>query len=223
MAEEKEEEQEELKPPTQGAVIDPVLRGDSTDSLSKKERRKLEREELERDWRNFPNLPGTHLSMRKTWRRGEPLLGPDGNVRVSLSESWRWRVSYHSDGRTYQWRRARNARSEGKLVKDLLDVTTNVPILRMSGRHYAGKATTRVLLADHTILRFPVRLGQRHSLMSAVDEAGNHLIEYRFGQVKPIVTEVVIHPSALAIPHIEVIAAISLHLLETINDHPSGG
>ena len=121
--EEKEEEQEDLKPPTQGTVIDPVLRCDSTDSLSKKERRKLEREELERDWTNFPNLPGTHLSMRKTWRRSHSLPGPDGKACASLSESWCWRVSYHSDGRTYQWRRARDARSEGKLVKDLLDVT----------------------------------------------------------------------------------------------------
>ena len=216
-------EDEELKPPTQGAVINPVLRGDFTDPLSKKERRQLGKEELERDWRNFPNLPGTHLSMRKTWRRDEPLLGPDGKVRVSLSvEFWRSRVSYHSDGRTYQWRRVRNARSEGKLVKDVVDVTTNVPILRMSGRHYSGKATTRVVLADHTSLKFPVRLRQRHSLMSAVDEEGNHLIGYRWEQFKPTVTEVVIHPSALAIPHIEVIAAISLRLLEAINEHPSG-
>jgi hypothetical protein len=59
-------------------------------------------------------------------------------------------------------------------------------------------------------------------IMSAVDEEGNHLIEYRWEQFKPTVTEVVIHSSTLAIPHIEIIAAISLRLLETLNEHPSG-
>jgi hypothetical protein len=55
MAEETEEEAE--TPPTQGAVIDPALRSDGTDSLSKKELRKLAREQLEGDWKNFPDLP----------------------------------------------------------------------------------------------------------------------------------------------------------------------
>jgi hypothetical protein len=215
-------EEDDLKAPTQGAVIDPVHRRDATDSPSKKQLRRLAREQLETDWKNFPDLPGTHLSRKKTWQSTEPLLGPDGDVRVSLSGGMWRKPSYHADGRTYQWRQVRNAKSEGKLVKDLLDVTTDVPILRMSGRHFAGKATTRVVLADQTILWFPVRLRHRHSLMSAVDEAGNHLIEYRWGQFKPTVTEVVIHPSAIAIPHIEVVAAISLSLLERILEHPSG-
>jgi hypothetical protein len=69
-------------------------------------------------------------------------------------------------------------------VKDLVDVTTGAPILRTSGRHHNGRATTRVVLADRSHLTFPVRPRQRHSLMSAVDEAGNHLIEYRWGQFK---------------------------------------
>ena len=49
----------------------------------------------------------------------------------------------------------------------------------------------------------------RHSLMSAVDRSENTLIEYRSGQSKGVATEIVIRPGALAIPYIEVIAAIS--------------
>jgi hypothetical protein len=51
--------------------------------------------------------------------------------------------------------------------------------------------------------------------MSAVDEAGDHLIEYRFG-------EVVIRPNASSIPHIEIVAAISMQWLSSYFDAPSG-
>jgi hypothetical protein len=50
--------------------------------------------------------------------------------------------------------------------------------------------------------------------MSAVDEAGDHLIEYRFG-------EVVIRPNASTIPHIEIVAAISWRWLSSYFDAPA--
>ena len=63
----------ELKP-LPGAVVDPVHRGDAASSQSKRAVRKMLRAEVERDWHNFPNLPGTHLSWRKAGRGSWELI-----------------------------------------------------------------------------------------------------------------------------------------------------
>ena len=67
-------EDEELMPPTQGAVVDPVLRGDAAGSQSKRAARKRLLAEVESEWHNFPNLPGTHLSWRKVGRGSWELI-----------------------------------------------------------------------------------------------------------------------------------------------------
>ena len=131
---------------------------------------------------------GTHLSMTLSHvesRRSHTLCGSDGAVRITATRERSRRFSYHSDGRTYTWRRV------GKRLSNLVDVTTNVVVLQSSGTHYSGKATSHVVLEDGSQLAFPVRRGRhhlfrmganRHSLMSAVDATGEHLIEYRWGQ-----------------------------------------
>ena len=77
-------EDEELMPPTQGAVVDPVLRGDAAGSQSKRAARKRLLAEVESEWHNFPNLPGTHLSWRKVGRGSWELIN-DSNGAVSTS------------------------------------------------------------------------------------------------------------------------------------------
>jgi hypothetical protein len=202
-------------------------RGEGSRLRSKKVDRKLAKEKLESDWRDFSHLAGTHLSRTTPHpvSRGLRLLSDsDGTVRVSATRERQFSNGYlyRSDGRTYAWRQVgkRNPR-----VYDLVDATSNIAILQKSGSHFGGKATTRVILEDEFQLEFPVRRGtrwhsaragaNRHSLMSAVDAAGNHLIEYRWVEFNPVVSEIVIRPSALAIPNIEIIAAISVGWLHS--------
>jgi hypothetical protein len=204
-----------------GVMVDATPRGDRSGSQSKKEARELANAKVERDWNNFSYLSGKRLSMREPGRGnrwGWELVGSDGTVHVTVTRPlFGTSPLYRTNDGTYEWRRVGKARSAQKRVEELVDIATNVPILRKSGRHYREQAGANVVLADQSRISFPVResvvymtpYAYRHSLMSAVDRSENTLIEYRSGQSKRVATEIIIRPGALAIPYIEVIAAIS--------------
>ncbi len=211
-------EDEDLKPPPTSAVVDPLLRGGATRSPSKRAARKLLYAEIETEWHNFPNLPGMHLFWRKVGRGSWELINANGAVstRRERNRSTPRGHVFISQGRTYAWRRV-----SGKLkdpIADLVNVATNAAVLRISGSHFRGRARTRVALAGQPELQFPVRGVGGRALMSAIDESGNCLVEYRSVQFKQgafyySTSDATIDPNALRTPQIELVVAVSAMFL----------
>lgn len=212
--------EEEVKSGTRSAPAAPLRRGDPSGHRSKREARKLLAEEVGAAWHNFPNLPGQHVSMRKSGRDSWDLVDDaDGSVSVQCIHKTSIRVphSVTTQGRTYVWRRVGKRRIfANSRTDDLVDVATNAPVLRMSGLHFNYRAGTRLTLIGQRELQFPVKGHSWRALMSAIDESGNSLIEYRLVPSKGrslldqyAWTEAVVSPTALTIPHIELLVAVS--------------
>ena len=223
-------EDEELMPPTQGAVVDPVLRGDAAGSQSKRAARKRLLAEVESEWHNFPNLPGTHLSWRKVGRGSWELIN-DSNGAVSTRRERRRSTPrghvFTSQGRTYAWQRV-SSRWKSPAA-DLVNVATNAQVLRISGGHFNGRAGTRVTLTGQGEIQFPVRGTGGRALMSAIDESGNCLVEYRSVQAKRgafwyhSTSDVAIDPNTLTTPQIELLVAVSATFLPSYFQSGGGG
>jgi hypothetical protein len=175
-------------------------------------------DQVEKDWRDFPNLPGKHLSWRKAGRRcWELVADPNGAVSVRQEANIR-SVRSHiltSQGRTYRWQRVGGRKFvAASRVADLVNTATNAPVLRLTGVHINGVDGTSVSLGNREI-RFPVRGHKKCALMSAVDDSGNSLVEYRTVPAtnNSRAVEAVINPNALTVPQIELLVAVSTGLL----------
>ncbi len=197
--------------------------------------------EVERDWHDFPNLPGKHMSWRKAGRGcWELITNSNGAVSVRredrllrttvepLPELQMFLPRPHiftSQGRTYGWQRVGKRRIvAASRVADLVNTATNAPVLRITGVHYNGVDGTSVSLADQGEIRFPVRGHNKCALMSAIDDSGNSLVEYRNRDASPLAfPDAVINPNALTVPPIELLVAVSARLVWTYFQHPSGG
>ena len=215
---------EEVKLRNGTELVTPVPRIDSSGQRTKRAARKRLSEELAAAWHNFPNLRGQHLSMRRAGRGSWELVNDSsGAVGARCEHKTSLRVPHMviSEGRTYVWRQVgRKKLLAGSRTMDLVDVATNAPVLRMSGLHFNYRAGTRLTLVGQRELRFPVKGHSWRALMSAIDESGNSLIEYRRVPSKRrslfdhyARTEAVIDPTALTIPHIELLVAVSSPLL----------
>jgi hypothetical protein len=105
-------------------------------------------------------------------------------------------------------------------VRDLVNVRTGSSVLRKSGVHWGGRTRTKMVLGEREFT-FPIRGEAPHFVMSAVDESGRRMVEYRqTSQIAPGWTglfrpqiDVVVSPQALAIPHIDLLAAVSSRLI----------
>jgi hypothetical protein len=218
-------EDEELKPLYDNAITDPVSKRTARKwarvekRLQRYEERPdiRERRELFEDHRNFPNLPGMHMSWRLAGQ-GSWGLTADSNDVVSASGSRKGVLT--SQGRTYVWRRVDERGFWDAGMEELVNTATNAPILRMSGRHWHGEGDTRITLTGKRELQFPVRGSDAFGLMSAIDESGKSLVEYRsvfskhLSRFKYIAVEAVISPTALTIPNIKLLVAVSSPFLK---------
>jgi len=192
--------------------------------------------EVERDWHDFPNLPGKHLSWRKAGRGCWELI-TDSNGAVSVRREdktpsiLRNSISaprshiFTSQGRTYGWQRVGKRKIEAAArVTDLVDTATNAPVLRITGHHYNGVDGTTVSLAGQREIRFPVRGHKKCALMSAIDDSGNSLVEYRpVRGTNNLAVDAVINPNALTVPHMELLVAVSARLVFGYFIHPGSG
>jgi hypothetical protein len=100
-------------------------------------------------------------------------------------------------------------------------------VLRVIGEHFQGAATTRVVMQGVGGWMLPVRGWGKSAVMHAVQEGGSNrpLISYRMRRWIPNWRgswvgmpfengiEVVVHPEALFIPGIELVVAVTSHLL----------
>ena len=77
------------------------------------------------------------------------------------------------DDRRYEMRLSSRERK-------MINVASGQEGFRSTGRHYKGKVDSRVELSDCRTLHFPARTtGALYAAMSALDESGRSLIEYR--------------------------------------------
>jgi DivIVA domain-containing protein len=76
---------------------------------------------------------------------------------------------------------------------------TGTPVLYTSGQHHAYRAKTSISFPDQRWLRFPVRqTGEFNAVMTAVDEAGNSVVRYRYRLIPRTLgrdfVEITVHP-----------------------------
>jgi hypothetical protein len=230
-------EDEKLKPPNHSASIDPASKRAAR--KSKRAAGKLSRYEAKlscyeadvqhsREYLDFPTLPGRHLSWRKAGR-GSWELTADSNGAVSVSTSRRGVLT--SQGRTYEWRTVDKQGFWDAGIEELANTATNAAVLRKSGGHWDHKGDTRMSLTGQRELQFPVRdlHDLIYGLMSAIDESGTSLVEYRrvsskhMSRFKYWAVEAVINPAALMIPSIELLIAVSSPLLIYYFESSGGG
>jgi len=178
------------------------------------------------DWKDFPTLPGLHLSFRRTGWRSCALIAGDATVWASCRRGYFTspRAEIKARGHTYVWRQVGERRD---LVRDLVDATSGTPILRITGRHTYLHDRTRVDLSDHTTLVLPVRGTENDTaVMSAVDQSKNVHIRYRISR-RLLFTlmdiEVVVSPGAQSLPGIEVVIAVTASCLPRYLAKPGGG
>jgi DivIVA domain-containing protein len=222
-------EDADRNPPNDSAIIGPA---------SKRAARKLSRFEAKRsrfesdvqhsrEYLDFPTLPGRHLSWRKAERGSWELIDSNGAVRVSTSR----RDVVTSQGRTYAWRTVDKQGFWDAGIEELANTVTKAAVLRKSGGHWDHKGDTRITLTGQHEIQFPVRgvLDVIYGLMSAIDESGTSLVEYRrvrsehMSRFKYWAVEAVINPAAPTIPNIELFIAVSSPLLIHYFESSGGG
>ncbi len=86
--------------------------------------------------------------------------------------------SLTTGGRTFSVRAAGGAKDD---VFDLVDVTDSpVTVMRLTGRHWAGRKNSVLHLTDERWFRFPISgLNPGSSVMTAIDERGTKVAHFR--------------------------------------------
>ena len=178
----------------------------------------------------LPKSSRKHLSWRKAGRGCWELI-TDSNGAISVRRETQSKLRnamfavpcsyiFTSQGRTYGLQRV----DKKKNVYDLVNNAKNAPVLRITGIHYNGGDGTSVSLAGQREIRFPVRGYKKCALMSAMDDAGNSLVEYRpVRGTNNLAVDAVINPNALTVPKIELLVAVSARLLFGYFIHPGSG
>jgi hypothetical protein len=181
-------------------------------------------QQQEAEWLAFPNLPGKRFSMRKARRGTYELVDEESGVATAECRHTvlrRFPRTVTNQGQIFAWRRVgkRQFLAERRVV-DLVNDSTNAPVLRLSGIHMDLKAGTTLIMNGQGPLHFSVRGAPSGALMSAIDESGNSLIEYRLVRSKRQSrfdyfgwTEVAVSPTAQAFLHIDLAVAVSRQFL----------
>ena len=167
----------------------------------------------ENAWRDFGQVPGTHLWFGKA-ARGLTELRTAGRQTLASMRGSAW-PDLSAGGRSFTLQPASAAESSSPAIAELLtraeaghyaedtrirntlnrDVRrlvdeTGTSILYTFGRNYNWRACAFILFPDLQWLRFLVRgTAQTNAIMTAVDQAGNRVARYRSidksgGQVK---------------------------------------
>jgi hypothetical protein len=203
--------------------------------------KKTELAQARADWRAFPELPGTHLSFRRTGRGSYELVTsndsvwaastgghfsrPDSIIRVR-GRSFRWQLVGPPLSKTRRTVEALGP-ATGR-AREVVDATTDLPVLHMTGRHFALKCGTHVVRSDGTTIALPAR-GNRpgNAVMAAIDQRGTVLIHYRLlspNSFRPYQNvEVVVSPEARSVPGIELLVAVTAHCLMTYPANTGSG
>jgi hypothetical protein len=181
------------------------------------------------EWDAFPDLPGIHLSWRRSKGRVRELLSAEGRVWAKARPPVESRHFWVSVG-SHTYIVETDDRRRGTQF-NLVD-QHSMPALAWRGRHFNHNAGTRLKLLDGTSYRFPVRGTFAKPTMWAVADHGDGrpMISYRLkpallrrkGRPTLAITtnrqdysvEVVVRPEAQhSIPSVPLFVAITSHLL----------
>lgn len=231
-------------------MIDSAADKNPTSRRAKKAALELE-PAVKEEWVKFPNLPGTHLSIHRVGRslelvdKDRSVWASCDNRSFTNTKS-----AVHAGDRTYKWLQVSRERKShmawkaiGAIIKrpddsrDLVDAGTGELVLQVTGYHFSRRANTYVTLPDQTTITLPVRgLSPKTAIMSAIDDSGGTLVECRLNyssrksQVfanpnvfvnSNDVVEIVVSPTGLSIPTIDLVVAVTYECLGSYFD--SGG
>ncbi len=182
--------------------------------------------QAEADWNLFADLPGKHLLHLKTgWNSWEWINLSTRNVEMTSVHNGIGpkpkTISYQ--GSTYGWQRVgrKKVLAEHR-VRDLINLSTGSPLLRKSGQHFNRADATKITLG-RTVYSFPVIGQPSHAVMTAIDEGGRRVVEYRVVNRRKSQTEIVIPRESLTIPDIHLLVAVTSELIIYFFNRPSAG
>lgn len=185
---------------------------------SRSDARRQAQSDTAHEWQAFPELPGTHLSWRRTGLFAVDLLAPNGLVWASVDCPRLYSnhgAVINAHGRTYEMRSSGKSKDQ---INELVDVANGATVMTMTGIRYGGRATTRLSTPSDVSLTFPVTGSVTTATMSAIDDAGDRLIRYRVNKPKGgvwaigavldlIPVEVVVTDVAESIPSLALVIA----------------
>ena len=194
-----------------------------------KERRLLEQEHAQSLKREWDGLPGTHLEWHpmesRSWRLVSPEHSVWASVRIRRGGLRGALFEVEVGGQSYEMRLLKRERQ-------MIEIVSGREVLRSTGRHYNQRANTRVDLFDRGTLHFPVRQrGALYAVMSALDDTGRSLVEYRIqstftGVVRRMQldqVDFVVNSSDLSRSQSALLVVFTSRLLPSYFDRPGGG
>ena len=132
-------------------------------------------------WSSFPGLPGTHVKRRRLQRGHYELVDDMGTVLGQLHEE---RARAHKIGlqSLSTASGAYRVTQVGDGQQDVFQLAdeNDVPVLRVTGRHWAGREKSVVRLSGERWYRFPIlRRQPGGSVMTAINQSGNKVAQFR--------------------------------------------
>jgi hypothetical protein len=185
-------------------------------------------------WTTFPDLQGTHLRRRRLQMGHYELVDDDtgtafGRIREGRAGAHRLGLqAVTTASGTYRVTQVGDRRND---VFDLTD-EKNMPVLRVTGRHWAGRESSVVRLSEGRWYRFPIlRRLPGGSVMTAIDQSGNKVAQFRRepsrmgrGSLLQHRIEVVVNPAHEVTEEIIwMIAAVSGFTVTWYAAQPGGG
>ena len=182
-------------------------------------------QECEDAWRDFGQQPGTRLRWVRTGVTRRELRTPEHQTIASLRALLSATVS--TGGRTFTWKRVTGSSWTGiassqkpsrtvpvarKLTRRKLLDETGTPVLYTIGRHFDHGSGACITFPDQRWLEFPVQGALKaHAIMTAVDQDGNKVAQYRAPSLHPFrqTVEITVHPDWDLTDELVLVIAIS--------------
>ena len=167
--------------------------------------------QCEKAWRDFGQLPGTHLWWGGTGKFKKELRTAEEQTLASSRRLFG--ETFSAGGRDFTW-----SSPPRQGWRELVDKETGVPVLYTSGQNYECRAEASIMFPDQRWLRFLVRgTGRVNAIMTAVDETGNRIARYRISNMRSWTldtVEITVHPGSELTDELALALVISAAWLE---------
>jgi hypothetical protein len=114
-------------------------------------------------------------------------------------------------------------RKRAESIEKFVD-ETGTHVLYTAGTHFSYRARARITFPGRRWLEFPVRgIFRRHAIMTAVDQDGNNVAQYRVPSLRRRTVEITVHPDWTLTDELVLAMAISAPWLHSYFALPEGG